>query len=146
MLTGTGTEQIRIRLTLILVRSETDGWEGKGADVKKKFMFLLKVWAVMVACGFAVLFVVGIVIGIGLMTGEVGAVVTQEEFECVRNGMTYRQVVECIGQQGTETMSTANPLGGGQSVTYTWTNPDMTSASVMFDNGRVTMKMSMLLP
>lgn len=99
----------------------------------------------MVAFGFAVLFVVGIVIGIGVMTGEVGAVVTQEEFECVRNGMTYRQVVACIGEQGTEAMSFANPLGG-QSVTYTWTNPNMSNASVTFDNGRVTMKASALLP
>ncbi len=113
--------------------------------MKKKFMFLLKAWAVMIAIGFAVLFVLGIVFGIAVMFGGAAAVVTQDEFECVRNGMTYRQVVACIGQQGTETLSYADPLGG-QSVTYTWTNPNMSSASVTFDNGRVSSKMSMLLP
>ena len=36
----TGTEQIRIRLTLILVRSETDGWEGIGTMADDKMVWI----------------------------------------------------------------------------------------------------------
>ena len=56
----------------------------------------------------------------------------------------YEQVVTCIGDPGTEEASSS--VAGVSTVSYAWMNPDGSSASVMFQDGRVTMKASAMLP
>ena len=46
---------------------------------------------------------------------------------------------------GSEEANAAIP-GGGRIVSYSWMNPDGSNASVTFQDGRVTMKASAMLP
>lgn len=111
--------------------------------MKKAFLRMLKLGAGMFGLAVVAMVAIGVLAVIFGGGGEV--IVTQAEFQCVRNGMTYEQVEACIGDPGTMDASAAIP-GGGSIVSYSWMNPDGSNAGVTFQDGRVTMKASAMLP
>ena len=60
-------------------------------------------------------------------------IVTAEAFGHVEEGMTYAQVVEIVGAEGTETGQST--LAGTTTVLYQWANPDSSNMSATFQNG-----------
>jgi uncharacterized membrane protein len=71
-----------------------------------------------------------------------GRVVTLAEFDQIQTGMTYEQVRDLIGSDGT--VSSEVNIGGTQSKTYTWEGPRVDfmsgSAIVIFQDGKVSSK------
>ncbi len=60
-------------------------------------------------------------------------IVTAEAFGRIEEGMTYAQVVEIVGAEGTETGQST--LAGTTTVLYQWANPDSSNMSATFQNG-----------
>ena len=59
-------------------------------------------------------------------------IVTAEAFGGVEEGMTYAQVVEIVGAEGTAIGQST--LAGTTTVLYQWANPDSSNMSAMFQN------------
>lgn len=68
--------------------------------------------------------------------------ITLDEFNQIKNGMTYEQVVKIIGCEGK--LVTSSDIYGSTSQTYAWSSKDMGGitygASVVFVDGKVTGK------
>jgi len=71
-------------------------------------------------------------------------VVTAAEFDMIREGMTYQQVVGIIGAPG-EQMSSSD-IAGYRTVMYSWTNSSGSNMNAMFQNGKLIQKAQFGLP
>ena len=71
-------------------------------------------------------------------------VVTRSEYERIREGMTYRQVVEIIGANGEE-QSRSN-LAGITTVMYSWMNANGSNMNAIFQNDQLVQKAQFGLP
>ena len=69
---------------------------------------------------------------------EAPAVVTMAEYNQVKNGMSYQQVLTIVGQTGEEVSSAgaADPAGKtiAETKTYQWKNPDGSNMKAIFWN------------
>lgn len=63
-------------------------------------------------------------------------VVTSRDFENIRVGMTYREVREIIGSEGTKQPIRDNPLTDANTNEYIWVNPDGTNMTIIFDSNQ----------
>ena len=71
--------------------------------------------------------------------------VTHSEFQRIRTGMTYGQVVEIIGIHGEEMSRTEMPgvpgvMASTVTVMYAWSNPDGSNMNAMFQNDALISK------
>jgi Domain of Unknown Function with PDB structure (DUF3862) len=64
--------------------------------------------------------------------------VTMEEFNKIKNGMTYEEVVKIIGFEGTEMSS--SEIGGIKTIMYSWQNDDGSNMNAMFQNNKLNTK------
>lgn len=64
--------------------------------------------------------------------------VTLEEYNKIKNGMSYKEVVKIIGFEGTE--NSQNELAGVKTVMYTWQNDDGSNMNAIFQNDKLTQK------
>ena len=64
--------------------------------------------------------------------------ITAEEFNAIEIGMSYEQVKEIIGEDGTE--SNSSQVGDVTAVIYTWSSDESGTADVMFQNDKVINK------
>ena len=65
-----------------------------------------------------------------------------EEFLTIQNGMTYEEVKEIIGCDGTITSELGEKGTAYYTISYRWTGfEDYTSASLIFQNGKLASKM-----
>lgn len=68
--------------------------------------------------------------------------ITMDEYNQIKNGMTYEQVVKIIGCEGK--LATSSEIGGSTSQTYGWSSRDLGGvtygATVVFIDGKVTGK------
>jgi Domain of Unknown Function with PDB structure (DUF3862) len=65
--------------------------------------------------------------------------VTAANYEYIRDGMTYSQVVEILGERGQEISSSS--IGGVQTVMYQWTTRGgFGNMNAMFQNGKLITK------
>jgi len=76
--------------------------------------------------------------------GAAPPVVTAAEFDMIREGMTYQQVVGIIGAPG-EQMSSSD-IAGYRTVMYSWTNSSGSNMNAMFQNGKLIQKAQFGLP
>lgn len=72
-------------------------------------------------------------------------IVTKAEYDAIKNGMTYEQVVELIGDIETESQSVYDKgvqgyTGPSLMAWHTWKNPDGSFASVGFMSNKVEEK------
>ena len=106
-------------------------------------------------------FVVGIIIWVALL-GSMGIamdqamqevqgggedpIVTMSEFNRIREGMSYREVVDIIGHEG-EVMSEGGAEYGHHTVMYSWENPGALQGNMtaMFQNDRLVNKAQFML-
>lgn len=61
-----------------------------------------------------------------------------DKYNQIKNGMTYKQVVEIIGSEGTETMSSGN--GKYKVESYKWDGEGYEYLSIVLSGGKVTSK------
>lgn len=61
--------------------------------------------------------------------------VTRAQYEHIREGMTYQEVVEVLGAEGREV--TSSEMAGITTVMYEWSNGDASSMNAMFQNGQL---------
>jgi hypothetical protein len=71
-------------------------------------------------------------------------IVTQAQYDQIREGMTYEQVRNVIGTDGQE-LSRSN-LAGYSTVMYSWTNSNGSNMNAMFQNDRLINKAQFSLP
>lgn len=71
-------------------------------------------------------------------------VVTKAEYDQIREGMTYDQVVRIIGAPGDEQSRT--DLAGFTTVMYAWMNSNGSNMNAMFQNGELVSKAQFGLP
>lgn len=69
--------------------------------------------------------------------------ITMDEYNQIKNGMTYEQVVKIIGCEGK--LATSSEIGGSTSQTYGWSSRDLGGgttygATIIFVDGKVTGK------
>jgi len=67
-----------------------------------------------------------------------GGTLTKENFARIKNGMSYKQVVEIIGFEGEETSS--SEIGRYKVASYKWSGPDYTMIYGVFTNDKLTSK------
>jgi hypothetical protein len=65
-------------------------------------------------------------------------IVTQAQYDRIRDGMSYEQVLDVIGTDGQE-LSRSN-MAGYSTVVYSWTNPNGSNMNAMFQNDRLINK------
>lgn len=65
-------------------------------------------------------------------------VVTRAKYERIREGMTYEQVREILGETGEEL--SRSDIGGYTTVMYSWKNSNGSNMNAMFQNGRLVNK------
>lgn len=63
---------------------------------------------------------------------------TLAEYMQIQEGMSYSQVRDIIGADGTEI--SRNSLAGITTVMYSWTNDDFSNMNTMFQNGKLVSK------
>lgn len=63
-------------------------------------------------------------------------VVTSINFENIKVGMTYDEVTEIIGSEGTKQPTRDNPLTNTNTTEYNWVNPDGTNMTIIFDSNQ----------
>jgi len=61
--------------------------------------------------------------------------ITKQEYNQIRTGMSYTEVVNIIGEHGEETVRTS--MAGYTTVAYQWVNFDGSNAQLMFQNGKL---------
>lgn len=71
-------------------------------------------------------------------TSETQAIVTASEYRHLYEGMSYRDAVRVIGEEGTETSSTR--IGDMSSASYQWVNEDGSNVMTIFVDDRLTTK------
>lgn len=91
-------------------------------------------------CGFMV--IVGVVAG-GKAAHDVqqqqqANTITLAQFNRIQNGMTYQQVVQIIGRQGT--VISENSIAGIHNIMYQWEAGFMANMSAMFQDGKLIQK------
>jgi Skp family chaperone for outer membrane proteins len=64
--------------------------------------------------------------------------ITKAAYDRIQTGMTYRQVVEIIGQQGEEL--SRNSIGGEETVMCQWTTRTGPNMNAIFQGGRLVQK------
>ena len=64
--------------------------------------------------------------------------ITAEEYARLESGMSYRQAVAIIGEEGEELSRT--DMAGYTTIMYGWTNWDGSNANAMFQNGALVSK------
>ncbi len=64
--------------------------------------------------------------------------VTKEEYDKLKTGMSYKEVVKIIGFEGEE--MSQNEVGGTKTVMYMWQNPDGSNMNAMFQNDKLIQK------
>ncbi|SIT08062.1 DUF3862 domain-containing protein [Kroppenstedtia eburnea] len=64
--------------------------------------------------------------------------VTKAEYDQIKNGMSYQEVVNIIGFEGEE--NSQNEIGGTKTIMYTWMNPDGSNMNAMFQNDKLVQK------
>lgn len=123
-----------------------------GAVLKKKAGFLT-----YLAAGFLILIVLGV---IGSLTNDISSskpeagfkmpsigkqIVTFDEYQRIKNGMPYMQVVEIIGDEGEE--MSRNKIEGVpgvmesiETVMYQWVNSNGSNMNAMFQNDKLMQK------
>lgn len=57
------------------------------------------------------------------------------QYNQLRDGMTYAEIVNILGRAGKEVSSSS--IGGSRTVMYEWSNSDYSTIMVMFDNNRI---------
>jgi hypothetical protein len=62
------------------------------------------------------------------------SVISRAQFQTIKDGMSYQEVVRILGRAGVEGAS------AGSVMNYSWHNPDMSMAVVLFINGLVSGK------
>jgi hypothetical protein len=67
-----------------------------------------------------------------------GGTLTKEKFDKIKNGMTYKQVVEIIGSEGEEMSS--SQFGKYKTSSYKWQGPGYTMIYAGFSNDKLTSK------
>lgn len=118
------------------------------ANVCPKCGKKLKSTGIRVLVGIAIIFV-GICCGISISqnnTTSTGSGIVQEQtkvtlekFNKIETGMTYQQVVNIIGEEGT--LSTESSYGNQSMKVYYWyASNKISNATVSFMNGKVTAK------
>ena len=70
--------------------------------------------------------------------------ITINEYNQIRDGMSYSEVVRIIGEPGTELSS--GDIAGFRTVMYSWENFNGSNANVMFQNDRMINKAQFGLP
>jgi outer membrane protein assembly factor BamE (lipoprotein component of BamABCDE complex) len=65
--------------------------------------------------------------------------VTKAKYDQVQTGMTLSQVQDIIGKPGELTTEISVPTGGSQAF-YHWKNPDGSSMTAIFLNGKLVLK------
>jgi len=63
---------------------------------------------------------------------------TMEKYNQIKNGMTYKQVVEIVGSEGTETMSSGE--GKYKVTSYKWEGEDFQFITTVFMGDKLTSK------
>jgi hypothetical protein len=63
---------------------------------------------------------------------------TKENFTRIKNGMSYKQVVEILGSEGEETSS--SEIGRYKVASYKWSGPDYSMIYGVFTNDKLTSK------
>lgn len=117
-----------------------------GSLFRSTFRFFFRVILGMCA-GVALLFAGAIALGVISQSDDLldlQPVVTQAEYLQIKHGMSYQEVVEIIGVEGTETASHhldgEGLIGDLDTIDYTWQNPSGSNMSAMFQNDRMTLK------
>jgi hypothetical protein len=64
--------------------------------------------------------------------------ITKSMYDRIQNGMSYRQVISIIGQEGEELSRTE--MVDISTVMYMWQNDDGSNMNIMFQNGKVIQK------
>jgi len=104
-------------------------------STKKKIVVVLAVLVIIGAIG-------------SLMEESESNKVTLAQYQQLRNGMTYAEVVAIVGP-GVEEASAATPsilgMGGTSIVSYSWTNYDGSGMNLMFQDGRLNTKVQLML-
>lgn len=67
-----------------------------------------------------------------------GSEITKEKYDQIKNGMSYKQVVEIIGSEGEETSS--SQIGRYKVSSYKWQGPGFTMIYGVFNNDKLTSK------
>ena len=76
--------------------------------------------------------------------GQAAPVVTKAEFDAVREGMTYQEVVRIIGASGE--LQSSSDLAGIKTVMYSWMNANGSNMNAMFQNDKLVQKAQFGLP
>ncbi|MBW2268983.1 MAG: DUF3862 domain-containing protein [Deltaproteobacteria bacterium] len=72
-------------------------------------------------------------------------IVTLAEFEQIETGMSYREVVEILGEPGVAIAPSAVPEGGGGAIRYVWQNSDVSNMRATFQNDQLAKKSQLYL-
>lgn len=64
--------------------------------------------------------------------------VTLKEFNEIKTGMSYDEVVKIVGFEGEE--SSMNELAGIKTIMYTWSNPTFSNMNATFQNDKLVSK------
>jgi hypothetical protein len=67
-----------------------------------------------------------------------GSGLTKEKFAQIKNGMTYKQVVDILGSEGEETSS--SEIGRYKVASYKWSGPEYSMIYGVFTNDKLTSK------
>lgn len=67
-----------------------------------------------------------------------GAGITKSNFDRIKTGMTYEQVVKILGKEGEELSS--NEFGNIKTVMYKWDGENFSNMNAMFQNGKLNSK------
>lgn len=59
--------------------------------------------------------------------------ITLAKFNKIKSGMTYEEVVEILGEEGT--VMSDSEMGGQTAVMYSWSNKNGSNMNAMFQNG-----------
>jgi Beta-lactamase inhibitor (BLIP) len=74
----------------------------------------------------------------GSTTSSSNSGLTMDKYNQIKNGMTYQEVKDIIGREGTETMSSGE--GKYKVESYKWEGDDYQFISVVFTGGKVQSK------
>lgn len=64
--------------------------------------------------------------------------VTKAEYDQIKNGMSYKEVVSIIGFEGEE--NSQNEIAGTKTIMYTWMNDNGSNMNAMFQNDKLIQK------
>lgn len=81
-----------------------------------------------------------------MIISPVQSVISLDEFNAIQTGMTYDQVVEIVGSQGT--LQSQAEIAGAKSEMYFWIflqNPGGSNANIQLSNGKVIGKAQFML-